>query len=109
SNPNSSAAYSALTQRVAQTLLPQPTSGNQTTVTIETALANAQSSIKTVTSQQLQTQTTLQDFVQGITGVSNTQVAAEITTLQTQLDASLETTAMLSHISLINFLSPVSG
>jgi flagellin-like hook-associated protein FlgL len=109
SNPNSSAAYSALSQRVAQALLPQQTNGNQTTVTIETSLAEAQSSIQTVTTQQQQTQTTLQDFVQGITGISNDQVAAEITTLQTQLDASLETTASLAHISLVNYLEPVSS
>jgi flagellin-like hook-associated protein FlgL len=109
SNSNSTAAYSAVAQRVGQALLPQSTNGNQTTTDIETALANAQDSIQAVTSQQQQTQTTLQDFVQGITGVSNDQVAAEITTLQTQLDASLETTAILSKISLVNYVSGVSG
>jgi flagellin-like hook-associated protein FlgL len=106
SNPNSSAAYIALGQRVGLNLNPQPGNGTQTTVDIETDLANAQDTIQTANSQQTQTQTTLQNFVQGITGINNDQVAAEILTLQTQLQASLQTTAMLSKLSIVNYLSP---
>jgi hypothetical protein len=105
SNPNSSAAYLALGQRVGLALNPQPDTGAQTTVDIETDLSNAQTSIQNATTQQTQTQTTLQDFVQGITGVSNDQVAAEILTLQTQLQASLQATAMLSKLSIVNYIS----
>jgi hypothetical protein len=105
SNANSSAAYSALGQRVGLNLNPQPGNGTQTTVDIETDLANAQDAIQTANSQQTQTQTTLQNFVQGITGINNDQVAAEILTLQTQLQASLQTTAMLSKLSIVNYLS----
>jgi hypothetical protein len=104
SNPNSSGAYSALASRVSLNLNVQPANGTQTTQNIETELANAQNSIKTATDQQSQTQATLQDFVQGITGISNETVASEILTLQTQLQASLQTTAMLSKLSLVNFL-----
>jgi len=82
----------------------QPNNGTQTTTNIETELANAQNSIKNATTQQNQTQVTLQNFVQGITGISNETVASEILTLQTQLQASLQTTAMLSKLSLVNFL-----
>jgi flagellar hook-associated protein 3 FlgL len=106
SNPNSSAAYIALGQRVGLNLNPQPGNGTQTTVDIETDLANAQDTIQTANSQQTQTQTTLQNFVQGITGINNDQVAAEILTLQTQLQASLQTTAMLSKLSIVNYLAP---
>jgi flagellar hook-associated protein 3 FlgL len=106
SNANSSAAYAALSRRVGLALLPQSTSGNQTTVNIETELSNAQNSIKTATDQQQQTQNALQDFVQSITGVSNEEVAAKITTLQTQLEASLQTTAMLTKLTLVNYLAP---
>ena len=80
--------------------------GNQTTVNIETELANAQNSIKTATDQQQQMQATLQDFVQSITGVSNEEVAAKITTLQTQLSASLQVTAMLTRLNITNYLAP---
>jgi flagellar hook-associated protein 3 FlgL len=106
SNANSSAAYAALSRRVGLALLPQSTSGNQTTVNIETELSNAQNSIKTATDQQQQTQNALLDFVQSITGVSNEEVAAKITTLQTQLEASLQTTAMLTKLTLVNYLAP---
>jgi flagellar hook-associated protein 3 FlgL len=105
SNPNSGAAYTALSKRVGLALIAQSTSGNQTTVNIETELANAQNSIKTATDQQLQTQNTLQDFVQSITGISNEEVAAKITTLQTQLQASLQVTAMLTKLSITNYLA----
>jgi flagellin-like hook-associated protein FlgL len=104
SNPNSSAAYNALGQRVSLALNVQPGNGTQTTQNIETELANAQNAIKTTTDQQTQTQTTLQTFLQGVTGVSNEEVASEILTLQTQLQASLQTTAMLSKLSLVNYL-----
>jgi flagellin-like hook-associated protein FlgL len=105
SNPNSSAAYSALGQRVSLALNVQPGTGTQTTQNIETELANAQSSIKAATTQQTQTQATLQDFVQSITGVSNETVASELLTVQTELQASLQTTAMLTKLSLVNYIS----
>src|SRR5262249_48361885 len=104
SNPNSSAAYNALGQRVALALNVQPGARTQTTQNIETELPNAQNSVKTTTDQQKQTQSTLQTFIQGMTGVSNEEVASEILTLQTQLQASLQTTAMLSKLSLVNYL-----
>jgi flagellin-like hook-associated protein FlgL len=103
-NPNSSAAYSALGRRVGLALNVQPGAGTQTTQNIETELANAQNSIRSTNDQQKQTQATLQDFIQGITGVSNETAASEFMTLQTQLQASLQTTAMLSKLSLVNFL-----
>jgi flagellar hook-associated protein 3 FlgL len=106
SNPNSSAAYSALAQRVSLALNVQPGNGTQTTSDIETDLANVQNAIKNTTTQQTQTQATLQDFVQGITGVSNETVASDLLTVQTELQASLQTTAMLSKLSLVNYLSP---
>jgi flagellin-like hook-associated protein FlgL len=106
SNTNSTAAYTALSKRVGLALTTQPNNGNQTTVNIETELANAQNSIKTATDQQQQMQATLQDFVQSITGVSNEEVAAKITTLQTQLSASLQVTAMLTRLNITNYLAP---
>jgi len=104
-NPNSSAAYNALGQRVSLALNPQPGNGMQTTQTIETELANAQNAITSTTSHQKQAQAALQDLIQGMTGVSNETVASEILTLQTQLQASLQTTAMLSKLTLVNYLS----
>jgi flagellar hook-associated protein 3 FlgL len=103
-NPNSTAAYGALAQRVGLALTAK--FGTQTTSDIEAEIANAQISVKTANDQQKQTQATLQDFVQGITGVSNEEVAAKLAMLQTQLQATLQTTAMLMRISLLNYLGP---
>jgi hypothetical protein len=105
SNPNSTAAYAAFAQRVGQGLVAKP--GQQTTGDIEAELANAQISIKTAMSQQQQSQAQMQDSVQGITGISNEQVAAELATVQVQLQASLQTTAMLTKLTLLNYLGPV--
>jgi flagellin-like hook-associated protein FlgL len=104
-NSNSNAAYVAFSRRVGVNLNAQAGDGTQKTSDIETDLANAQNAIQTTTSQQKQTQVTLQNFIQGITGVSNEQVASEILTLQTQLQASLQTTAMLSKLTLTNYIS----
>jgi len=104
-NPNSTAAYGALAQRVSLALNVQPGNGTQTSQDIETDLANVQNTIKNATTQQTQTQATLQDFVQGITGVSNETVASELLTVQTELQASLQTTAMLAKLSLVNYIS----
>jgi len=43
-------------------------------------------------------------LLQNIEGVSQEQVGAQILSLQTSLQASLQTTAMLSNLSLVNFL-----
>jgi hypothetical protein len=43
-------------------------------------------------------------MLDGIEGISNEQVATEMLTLNTRLQASLQTTAMLYQTSLVNFL-----
>jgi hypothetical protein len=43
-------------------------------------------------------------MVQQISGVSNEQVGAALLTLQTRMQASMQTTAMLYQISLVNYL-----
>ena len=51
-----------------------------------------------------QTQKTLTDMLQSIEGISTEQVGAQILTLQTNLQASLQTTALLSKLSLVSFI-----
>jgi flagellar hook-associated protein 3 FlgL len=105
SNTNSGAAYVSLARRVGVNLNAQTGDGTQKTSDIETELANAQTSIKSMTEQQSQKQVTLQNFVQGITGITNEEVAAQFLAIQTQLQASLQTTAMLSKLTLTNYIS----
>lgn len=101
-NPNASASYAALTQRVAADLNGQP--GTQSLSNIQGDLANAQTTINNAKSVNQQTQNTLTDMLQQIENVSPDQVGAQILTLQTNLQASMEVTGLLSKLSLVNFL-----
>jgi flagellar hook-associated protein 3 FlgL len=105
SDPNASARYTALTQRLGNNLsIPN---GSQTISDIEDDIANAQTAVQTVTTNQTQSTTTLQDMLQNIVGVSNTQVGEQILNLQTQLQASLQVTALLAKTNLVNLLAPL--
>jgi flagellar hook-associated protein 3 FlgL len=46
----------------------------------------------------------LQNLISGTEGIDQNQVASEILQLQTNLQASYQTTAMLSQLSLVKFL-----
>jgi flagellar hook-associated protein 3 FlgL len=103
-NPNAAASYAALSERVAANLNGQP--GAQSLADIQADLANTQSTIDSAKSVNQQTQNTLTDMLQQIEGVSNEQVGAELLTLQTNLQASMQVTSLLSQMSLVNFLPP---
>lgn len=67
-------------------------------------LGSAGASMKAAKERHAQTNATLADMLDGIEGISNEQVATEMLTLNTRLQASLQTTAMLYQTSLVNFL-----
>ena len=52
----------------------------------------------------IQTQSVLTDLLDHIEGVPMEEVAAQILAMQTRLQASLQTTAMLFQTSLVNYL-----
>ncbi|WP_024517934.1 flagellar protein [Bradyrhizobium sp. Tv2a-2] len=99
---NAGAQASALSQRVAANLTPQP--GQQAISDIQTEFATAQNTMKDVQARQTQSQAALQNLISGTEGISQDQVASEILALQTSLQASYQTTAMLSQLSLVKFL-----
>jgi hypothetical protein len=101
-NPNAAAQVSALSQRVAQNLVPQP--GKQTIQDIQSDLATAQMTMKNATSRQTQAQGMLQGIVDQAESASPDQVATEILALQTNLQASYQTTSMLSQLTLTKYL-----
>ncbi len=101
-NPNAAAQVSALSQRVAQNLVPQP--GQQTIQDIQSDLATAQMTMKDATSRQTQAQGMLQGIVDQAESASPDQVATEILALQTNLQASYQTTSMLSQLTLTKYL-----
>ncbi|MEA2889318.1 MAG: flagellar hook-associated protein 3 FlgL [Bradyrhizobium sp.] len=100
--PNAAAQVAALSQRVTQNLTPQP--GQQTIQDIQADFSIAQNTMKDATARQKQTQSMLQNIVDGAESVSPDQVASQILALQTALQASYQTTAMLSQLSLTKFL-----
>lgn len=97
-----SGQVAALSQRIAANLMPQP--GHQTVQDIQTDFANAQIHIKDVQSRQTQAQTSLQSMVDKTETAPTDQVASELLALQTSLQASYQTTSMLSQLTLVKFL-----
>jgi flagellar hook-associated protein 3 FlgL len=106
-NSNATAQISDMSASVAQALSVQP--NQQSIQDIQTDLANAQTTMSTASSLQTQTQSSLQDIVSQIETVSPDQVASQLLALQTSLQASYQTTSMLSQLSLVKFLPIPSG
>ena len=71
---------------------------------IQTDFATAQTTMKDATARQTQTQAALQSLVDQTEGINQNQVASQILALQNSLQASYQTTAMLSQLSLTKFL-----
>ena len=101
---NSAAQVSALSNRTATNLTPQP--GQQTIADIQTDFASAQNTMKEASARQSQTQTMLQNIVDQTESASTAQVASQILALQTALQASYQTTSMLAGLTLTKFLLP---
>ncbi len=99
--------YQALNSRIYSRLA--ASSGSQNITDIEASLANAQTSIQTAQDQHQQTSAMLDNMLQSIQGVDQTQVGAELLALQTRLSASLSATARMSQLNLVTYLSPVTG
>ncbi len=101
SDPNATKLSVALNQRLAANLAAP---GTQTVADIQTALAGAQISLSAAKSRHRQTTAALSDFLQQIEGISNEEVGAQILALQTRMQASMQTTALLFQTSLVNYL-----
>ncbi|MGH6681789.1 MAG: hypothetical protein ACREDL_23285 [Bradyrhizobium sp.] len=99
---NSAGQIAALSERIATNLTPQ--AGQQTISDIQTDFSTAQTTMKAAQARQTQTQTALQNLISNTEGISQDQVASEILQLQNNLQASYQTTAMLSQLSLTKFL-----
>jgi len=104
SNPNDSARFAALAQRVGAGLDPQ--NGQQKIPDIEAELAFAQTTMNDAKNRQQQTQGMLQTMLDGVEQAPQEQVAAQLLALQTRMQASLQTTAMLYQMSIINYITP---
>ena len=102
-DPNAPARLSAVSQRVGNNLATPP-AGQQRIEDIEAEIAFAQTTAQGASSRQQERKTMLENLLQGIEQASPDQVGAQILALQTQLQASLQTTSMLYRLSIINYL-----
>jgi flagellar hook-associated protein 3 FlgL len=102
SDPNSAARYNELAGRARNALTVQD--GTQRVEDIVTDLASAQVAITSAGERQRQTKAALQGLLDSVEGISAEEVATQILALQTRLQASLQTTAILYQTSLVNYL-----
>jgi hypothetical protein len=101
-DPNGQGQYNALKQRIGMALAGTP---NQQQVSdISSQLAGAQVAFSAAKDRHDQTNTTLQNLLQGVEGAPTEQVAAQILSLQTSLQATLQTTAMLLQTTILKYL-----
>jgi flagellar hook-associated protein 3 FlgL len=101
-NPNGAGQIAALSERTAQNLSPQP--GQQTIQDIQSDLSTAQVTMQDAKARQTQAQSMLQNLIDQTENVSTDQVASQILALQTSLQASYQTTSMLSQLTLTKYL-----
>ena len=99
---NSPATIGALSDRTAANLTPQ--AGQQTYSDIQTDFADAQMTMKDAQARQTQSKTALQSMIDNTENISPAEVASQILALQNALQASYQTTSMLSQLSLTKFL-----
>ena len=67
-------------------------------------LAGAQIAVNNAKDRHDQTNLTLQNLLQSVEGATTEEVASQILAMQTSLQATLQTTALLLKTSLINYL-----
>jgi flagellar hook-associated protein 3 FlgL len=102
SDPNGEAKYTALRQRIGAALV--GTDNEQKVSDISGQLAGAQVALNNAKDRHDQTNTTLQNLLQSVDGAPTEQVAAQLLSLQTSLQATLQTTAMLLQTTILKYL-----
>ena len=101
-NPNSKAQVNALQQRISANLAPQ--TGQQSIQDMQAEFAGAQTAIKAATDRQTQLKGMAQTMLDAIEGINQDEVATKILALQTNLQASYQTTSMLYQTTLTKYL-----
>lgn len=101
-DPSTKSGYAALTSRLAPALTGAP--GAQRVEDISMDIANAQATAIAAKNRHQQTNSVLSGLLDNVEGVPPEQVATQILAMQTRLQASLQTTAMLYQLNLTNYL-----
>jgi flagellin-like hook-associated protein FlgL len=102
SDPDAALRYRAMANRVNNDLVDAP--GKQKITDIAADLATAQATLGTAKDRHQQNKTVLTNLLSHIESAPAEEVGAKILALQTSLEASLQTTAALFRLSLVNFL-----
>jgi hypothetical protein len=102
SDPNGEAQYRALRQRIGAALV--GTGNEQKVSDIAGQMAGAQVALNNAKDRHGQTNTTLENLLQSVEGAPAEQVAAQLLALQTSLQATLQTTAMLLQTNILKYL-----
>lgn len=101
-NPNAGAQIAALQQRISSNLAPQ--TGQQSIEDMQAEFAGTQTAIKAASDRQTQVKGLAQTMLASIEGINQDEVATKILALQTQLQASYQTTSMLYQTTLLKYL-----
>jgi flagellin-like hook-associated protein FlgL len=101
-DPDAVGNYDSLKQRIATALNGAP--GQQQITDIQAELAGAQTAAAAAKARHQQTTLMVQNFLQDVEGAPQEEVAAQLLALQTSLQASLQTTAMLLQTNLLKYL-----
>jgi flagellar hook-associated protein 3 FlgL len=102
SDTNAQDRFFAVNRRVGTNLA--GVNGQQKISDIQAELAFAQDTMVSTQQSQAQRSATLTDLLQGIEQVTPEEAASQILALQTQLQASLQTTSMLFKLSIVNYI-----
>lgn len=102
SDPSANDRYNALTQRIGTNLAPSSTV--QQISAIQTQIAGANLAANAAKTRIDDKKALLQGVLNGIENVDPNEVGVQLLALQTQLQASLQATSMLSKLSLVNFM-----
>jgi flagellin-like hook-associated protein FlgL len=101
-DPNGQEQYNSLRQRIGTNLNGAP--NQQSVADISGQLAGAQVALANAKDRHDQTNTTLQNLLQSVQGASTEEVGVQIMALQTSLQATLQTTAMLLQTNIMKYL-----
>jgi flagellin-like hook-associated protein FlgL len=94
--------YAALTEKVFDRLSDKPSNPKVSEIAAE--LATAANTMKSAKERHLSTKALMLDVLEDVEQVSDEETAVAIMSLQTRLQASYETTSILSRLTLVNYL-----
>ena len=101
-DPDAEGRAAAMTSRLRAALdVPR---GTQSTADIRTELAGAQKSAEAAKERHQYSNAMLNDFLESVEGISKEEVGAKILAMQTNLEASMQVTARLFQMSILNYM-----